>query len=96
MQFAAAYQTNMLAHWDNVTSIRKPIIAAVNGFALGGGCVGFCERDMGFVAVVCSRMMVACFVSARTLIVLALCILENSLTFRTCFFHRLTTGPSTT
>jgi hypothetical protein len=39
VQFAAAYQTNMLAHWDNVTAIRKPIIAAVNGFALGGGCV---------------------------------------------------------
>jgi enoyl-CoA hydratase/carnithine racemase len=48
MQFAAAYQTNMLAHWDNVTAIRKPIIAAVNGFALGGGCEGFCDRR-GFV-----------------------------------------------
>merc|ERR1712151_844553 len=29
---------NMLAHWGAVSSIRKPIIAAVNGFALGGGC----------------------------------------------------------
>jgi len=29
---------NMLAHWSLVSSIRKPIIAAVNGFALGGGC----------------------------------------------------------
>jgi len=28
----------MLGHWDNLTKIRKPIIAAVNGFALGGGC----------------------------------------------------------
>merc|ERR1712159_572316 len=28
----------MLAHWSGVSSIRKPIIAAVNGFALGGGC----------------------------------------------------------
>lgn len=29
---------NMLAHWSGVSSIRKPVIAAVNGFALGGGC----------------------------------------------------------
>ena len=36
--FAEAYKTNMLAHWDNLTERRKPIIAAVNGFALGGGC----------------------------------------------------------
>jgi len=31
-------EQNMLAHWSKVSSIRKPIIAAVNGFALGGGC----------------------------------------------------------
>ena len=29
---------NMLAHWSAVSSIRKPIVAAVGGFALGGGC----------------------------------------------------------
>jgi enoyl-CoA hydratase len=28
---------NYLATWDHITSIRKPIIAAVSGFALGGG-----------------------------------------------------------
>jgi enoyl-CoA hydratase len=25
-------------HWDELRSIRKPIVAAVRGFALGGGC----------------------------------------------------------
>merc|ERR1740139_755518 len=29
---------NMLAHWNGISGIRKPIVAAVNGFALGGGC----------------------------------------------------------
>eukprot|EP00440_Ansanella_granifera_P074542 gb/GFBE01080895.1/.p1 GENE.gb/GFBE01080895.1/~~gb/GFBE01080895.1/.p1 ORF type:complete len:290 (+),score=85.25 gb/GFBE01080895.1/:1-870(+) len=29
---------NMLAHWSAVSSTRKPIVAAVGGFALGGGC----------------------------------------------------------
>ena len=25
-------------HWDELRAIRKPLIAAVRGFALGGGC----------------------------------------------------------
>mmetsp|Transcript_12428 Transcript_12428/g.21478 ORF Transcript_12428/g.21478 Transcript_12428/m.21478 type:complete len:322 (-) Transcript_12428:54-1019(-) len=36
--FADVKRDNMLAHWSGVSGIRKPIIAAVNGFALGGGC----------------------------------------------------------
>lgn len=36
--FADTRRGNMLAHWSGVSGIRKPIVAAVNGFALGGGC----------------------------------------------------------
>jgi len=38
MTFMECYKTDMLAHWMEITKIRKPIIAAVGGFALGGGC----------------------------------------------------------
>ena len=36
--FADAYLGNLIAPWEYITSIRKPVIAAVAGFALGGGC----------------------------------------------------------
>jgi len=36
--YAQVRNINMLEHWSAVTRTRKPIIAAVNGFALGGGC----------------------------------------------------------
>lgn len=36
--FPETYNINMLADWEKITLIRKPVIAAVNGFALGGGC----------------------------------------------------------
>ncbi len=36
--FAAMYAGNFFADWERVTATRKPWIAAVNGFALGGGC----------------------------------------------------------
>jgi len=36
--FADMYGANFFAGYDRVTATRKPWIAAVNGFALGGGC----------------------------------------------------------
>ncbi|KAG0364338.1 putative enoyl-CoA hydratase, mitochondrial [Gamsiella multidivaricata] len=36
--FIENYTEDFLGHWTQITKIRKPIIAAVNGFALGGGC----------------------------------------------------------
>jgi len=35
--FESAYRTDMAAYMDQVAQIRKPIIAAVRGFAFGGG-----------------------------------------------------------
>ncbi|KAJ3127184.1 putative enoyl-CoA hydratase, mitochondrial [Nowakowskiella sp. JEL0407] len=36
--FTENYKTDFIRDWTNITAIRKPIIAAVNGVALGGGC----------------------------------------------------------
>ncbi len=36
--FADVYGRNFLGGWDDVAKVRKPVIAAVSGFALGGGC----------------------------------------------------------
>jgi enoyl-CoA hydratase len=33
-----AFMGNFVANWDRVAQARKPVIAAVAGFALGGGC----------------------------------------------------------
>lgn len=36
--FTDNYKTNFIASWSGLAAFRKPIIAAVNGVALGGGC----------------------------------------------------------
>ena len=36
--FTDFYMNDFLSPWDEVSKISKPIIAAVSGFALGGGC----------------------------------------------------------
>ncbi len=37
--FLQTYQGNFITrNWETIRSIRKPVIAAVSGFALGGGC----------------------------------------------------------
>lgn len=38
LPFPDTYLANYFAEWDRLMDIRKPIIAAVAGFALGGGC----------------------------------------------------------
>jgi enoyl-CoA hydratase len=36
--YVGAYLEDMFAEWDRFAHARKPVIAAVAGFALGGGC----------------------------------------------------------
>ena len=36
--YMEAYLEDFITSWEGVTRLRKPIIAAVAGFALGGGC----------------------------------------------------------
>ncbi|KAI0058036.1 enoyl-CoA hydratase [Artomyces pyxidatus] len=37
-QFSDAYKNRFLENWSALTRLRKPVIAAVSGYALGGGC----------------------------------------------------------
>lgn len=37
-EFPNTYANDMLSWWENIARLRTPTIAAVNGFALGGGC----------------------------------------------------------
>ena len=36
--FVDAYAGDLIGPWDRIATMRKPVIAAVSGFALGGGC----------------------------------------------------------
>ena len=36
--YIEAYKGDFIASWERITRCRKPVIAAVAGFALGGGC----------------------------------------------------------
>jgi len=37
--FVSAYSSDLITrNWETIRSVRKPVIAAVAGFALGGGC----------------------------------------------------------
>jgi enoyl-CoA hydratase len=36
--YMSAYKEDFISRWDRVGRCRKPVIAAVAGFALGGGC----------------------------------------------------------
>ena len=39
LDFIKVYKTGLISrNWETLSSIRKPVIAAVAGFALGGGC----------------------------------------------------------
>lgn len=38
LSFIEAYTKDFITSWDQVSRFRKPIIAAVAGYALGGGC----------------------------------------------------------
>lgn len=48
------YERNNLARWERIKKVRKPIIAAVSGFCLGGGCELAMHCDM-IVAAECAQ-----------------------------------------
>merc|ERR1712087_965822 len=38
MTMQQCHKGRLFQQWDTIRSVQKPIIAAVNGYALGGGC----------------------------------------------------------
>src|ERR1700761_7890999 len=38
LEFVDAYRDDLFAQWDRFARLRKPVVAAVAGYALGGGC----------------------------------------------------------
>jgi enoyl-CoA hydratase len=38
LEFADIYKSDFIGGWEEIAKARKPVIAAVSGFALGGGC----------------------------------------------------------
>jgi len=44
--FMDAFMGDFTAHWHRVADARKPVIAAVAGFALGGGCEVAMQADL--------------------------------------------------
>jgi enoyl-CoA hydratase len=38
LEYVDAYRADLFSDWDGFTRLRKPVVAAVAGYALGGGC----------------------------------------------------------